>query len=94
MGTLNVGRSKWLPLSLAGAAMTLSGCAISHYPQSHAELANKTCVSVLTYHLNCENIPLAFSGNELHYQFEQQMLPVHLREDVQRTDLEDSHRRQ
>ncbi|MCU7555989.1 hypothetical protein OCL06_15470 [Alteromonas sp. ASW11-19] len=73
--------------------MMLSGCGVSHYPASHAELANKTCVSLLTYNLNCDNDPLVFSNNQTHHEFVQQTLPIHLREEIQHTELEDSRRR-
>lgn len=68
---------------------TLTGCTVSYEPESRAELRSPTCVALLTKKLNCEQQQLVFDDAQPHNEFEQQMLPIHQREEVLRRSIDD-----
>lgn len=71
---------------------TLSGCTVSYDPDARAELMKRTCDALLTKKLDCIQQSLADSEPQRHSEVEQQMLPIHQREEVLMSALEDLRR--
>lgn len=69
--------------------VALSGCTISYDHVTQTNTTQQPCVAVLTKKVNCENTPLAFDNIQPHSEVSQQMLPIHLRNDVLKSELED-----
>ena len=83
-----IGRSIGFVLA-AACMLTLTGCTLSFDHAAQINTQQQPCVAVLTKKVNCENTPSAFDDIQPHSEFSQQMLPIHLRNDVLMSELED-----
>ena len=82
--------SRLLPTLLVLVLLTmLSGCTLSYDPETRASLRQPTCIALLNVDVNCENKPSSYANRSLHADFDQQMLPIHQREEVIDSEFED-----
>lgn len=78
-------RFLWSALCL----ITLTGCTLSYDHAAQINTQQQPCLAVLTKKVNCENTPSTFDNIQPHSEASQQMLPIHLRDDVLMSELED-----